>query len=45
MVDQLLLPLPQRALPFLQLEGAFFAGRSHVIKSMKLQNAESENEA
>lgn len=45
MVDQLPLPLLQRALPFPRLGGVSIAMRSRAIKSMKLNNAEIENEA
>ena len=45
MVDQLPLPLPQRAIRFLSLEEAAIDGRSRANKGMKTNNAETENEA
>lgn len=41
-----LLPLQQRVKLFLTLGGAFLAGRSHAVRSVKLKKtAEAENEA
>ena len=45
MVDQLPLPLRQRAIPYLMLGGASFVGRSRANNGMKMNNAEIENNA